>query len=837
MRTAVERPTPSPLLSPRSLRLPAVLMLVGALACLPACSSDSDPAEASDSSGVDADAQGSETTGGETTGGETTGGETIGGETSQHDVPVVVEPATVFHFETMPGQSPSRAPFPNDLYRSANGVITVGSLADDPIIGQIARPEILARFDEVIPTRNGFGHTASVFFFMADAPDPATLDGKATIITLAGPEAGRVVAADVFAATATHAIGVRPAWGDYLMANSTYAVLLSPGIATTGGISATAPADWTALTGDAAPADASQSMLDARGAYAPLRQWFSDADESPSDYVVGTVFTTEDVMPLGRKLIAAVDAFALQPVRKDVGYDAEGGAFTQADPVEGAGLPEYFGTAWGGWENVPGPWDGHRDEVALLPGFDEAYTGGTVFKGIGRVVNGSIEAPAFHFEIVEGQAQSAGFRYEGDGLAEPPTALVPFTLFLCESHLADPSNVPVSIFNHGGGALRANAISNATLNCRSGMATVALDMVFHGGRVANMWVPEEELIVPVGPDAHNVFTGKSAGDEGFVPDYVGDGGSAALSVGAMYAGAASFDPDIIEATLLQITADTYTLVRYLQAGDWSVVAPGLSFDTSKLMHASLSFGTSFTTALHALVDDFSGVVQSVGAGSMLGTTLAMSPTNAVAASGIVRLTMDLKTEPKELIAGAYRDMPLSVLQWLSERGDPLTWAPYVLRHRSDGHQVSVVGSASSWDETLNVGSELTYAAAYGLPIFTAGPEWTLDPTVPGADLVQATPLGAMETLSGNATFGDRTHSAAIFHLQASCHSHSIAPVCANTYVHPYPPVETRESKIAFDSPVCAWQTQVKAFHDSLLGGADHATIGAPAGTCEELYGD
>ena len=40
----------------------------------------------------------------------------------------------------------------------------------------------------------------------------------------------------------------------------------------------------------------------------------------------------------------------------------------------------------------------------------------------------------------------------------------------------------------------------------------------------------------------------------------------------------------------------------------------------------------------------------------------------------------------ELQAGGWRDPVVNLIQWLGEQGDPYTYAPYILRHRTDGFE-------------------------------------------------------------------------------------------------------------------------------------------------------
>ena len=727
---------------------------------------------------------------------------------------------SLFRFGTEAGQVPSEAPFPNDLYLTgAGGTIQVGSLAADPAFTGWAKPEVLASWDAYVAERTGWGILSTVWFPVTEGPDMASLEGRVTMVAIGGREDGRDVPVRVFYNADFGAVGVFPEWGHHLVGGTTYAVLIHQGV--------------TDSRGDLiAPPEAFTASLEAdSGPYADLAKWLQSSGHAlePADLVVATVFTTEDVLPFGRTWMAAVDAFVLEPPTRAVRWDAAGGAFVEAAIVEPEGLDAYFGVPEAPFDLNPGLWgSATRDRAADIAGYGKRYEGGTGHFDIGRVLNGSIVAPAFGFSDQAGEPRNV--RLNPDSSLK---AMIPFTLYLCADHAADPKKVPIAIFNHGGGALRTDALAYANANCQAGVATIALDMIFHGGRRQLALLADKKLIVPSEADTHNVFSGKSEGEAGYVPDHIGDPAGAAASVGPMYGLADAIDPMIVEGNLFTVTLDTYTLIRYLKEGDWSQVADGLSFDVSRLFHNSLSFGTCFTTALHALSDDISGIVSSAGSGGILAPTVTMGPVNAGQASGLLFVSLGLKTPPLEIQAGAWTDPVLSIHQWLHQRGDPVSWAPHVLRFR-DSPRPAYVTSTSSWDETLYHPAQLTFISALGVQSFTGGGEWTLDPTVPGAETIAAAspPSGG---ISLNASFDSETTTAVVFHRDKACHAMVVTSLCTESFVHPYPPITELEVPVASDSPICALHGQVIGFVQSILDGGP-AVVHAPSQTCAEVYG-
>ena len=693
--------------------------------------------------------------------------------------------------------------------------MSLPSLTADPVVSQLASAATIERFDTLSARHKGFGVASAVWFFLpAGAPDMSSLDGKVEIVAAGGADAGRTIPAQVFWSESAGALGVMPAWGEYMVPEATYLVLIKTGVTLADGTPLGASPGFAAAL--AAPA------------YAPLAAWLGSSGASASDYLVGTVLTTEPVLPLAQGVLAATDKFPLEKPTMRVRWEKKDQTFQTATPVEGAALDAYFGVPEAPFLTTPGAWGGDRDSAKNLSGYEKVYPGGTGHFRIGRVLNGSIMAPVFNHRMVGDTLTNTELDL---GTPSGLKAMIPFSLFLCEQHLQDPSNIPVVVFSHGGGAIRGDAIAVANAACTVGVATVAIDMIFHGGR--RVQLVTDGVIVPAEADQVNFYTGKKAGDPDYVTDWIGDPGAAAYSVGPMFGGSADLDPAVIEANFMQIIADTQMLIRLLKNGDWSGIQPGLGFDASKIFHASLSFGTSFHTALLALSMQLKGAITSVGTGNVLSANLTTAPSNAAAASALAWVVLGLKTGPEELTLGGYKDLALSIHQWLHSRADPLSFATYVLRNRPEPRPFSVLASGDSWDETLFSPPQLTYNAAFGTPVFTHGADWTLDTSVPGADRVTATPYTA--PLTGNLTVGATTYSAGLFFYARSCHAELVTALCGPTHKTPFPPLVPLDTPVVERAPTCALHGQIKEFLSSLLTGP-LGTITAPTATCDALYG-
>lgn len=729
----------------------------------------------------------------------------------------------------------SQAPFPNDVYRRGSAGLSVPSLATDPVFSKLTNAQALTMLDARMAERDGFGVSAAVHFYMNAEPDLGLLDGNAFLVTLSGPEVGTLVSVTPFWFAPGQILGLQPEFGSYLVPGSSYAAVVLAGAKTKDGETIEAPAEFLASVAAAEPAAPSAELTAMRAIMAPLRAYMSAESYADDAFVIATVFTTQTSLPYLHSVIDAADDFTLVPPTRRVVFDPASKAFVEAAPVEGADLEAYFGTPTGDFKYNPGRWaSGSRADAAALTG--APYTGGTLHHGIGRVINGSIVVPALNQVAADGAAKSRALTFDGGKASWTLNAMVPFSLFLCSDTLGDLSKRPVALFTHGGTSLRADAISLANVNCLSGIATIALDQPFHGGRTSTALIAADGLIVPTRKDDENVYTGLAKGAPGYVGDAIGDAGGATETVAPLFAIADRFDPAIIEANLLTIPFETKILVRYLKAGDWSQVQAGLSFDPDMIFHQSLSFGTSFTTSLIAISDDFRGIVNSVGSVMMVSANLPVAPNNAALAASILATTLGLSSTAGDLQAGAWRDPVIAMFQWFSERGEAVAYAPFVLRHREGTKALSVLSSSDSWDETLYSPPEISFNNAYGLPVFAPSAAWTLDASIPGAQSISGGPIAAAG-VSANLDFGGRKDSAGLFYNASSCHAELVAPLCAQTYETPHAPASKRATTLVFASPICQLQHQILEFNESLLAGPGPGTIVPPTGTCEDLYAD
>lgn len=747
-----------------------------------------------------------------------------GGDEKDAATPVVLPAGVqVFAYGLEPLQTVSLAPFPNDLYRGPEG-LEVAPLGSDPVLVTLAKELALTELDAAIDGRPGFGFAQPIQLFSKEPIALASLEERVHLIAMDGPEEGREVAVESWWSNEAKALSFFPAAGDWMMPDTTYVFAIDAGIMTDGG---------EKVGGTAAMAEVlSGERPDVHGVAwdraAPLRVWAAEHGIP----VVGTAFRTEPSLAPLEALLAAVKSAKLPAPTREVRYDVAASTMVDGASYEGAELDKLYGVPVAPFSTNPGSWDsGSRVNAKSISG--SKYAGGSLRGKIAKVIFGSITVPAFNF-VKEGTAAKLAPLVIENGVATASlTTLIPITVYLCEGNLANPQKLPVAIFTHGGTATRNNAAPLAAMNCQAGVATVAADLPFHGGRSEVTLL--DGRIVPKRADALNQLTGLGEGDAGFVPDGVGDPAGADVTVGNLFGLNVNLNPTIIEANLLSISTELAALVRLLGEGDWNAFHPGLTFDTKRLFLENLSFGTTFTAGYLALSDEWSVAVGSTGSGHVLGANLTVAPSNAALATTVVKAVLGLKSSNEVLAHGAYRDPIGGLYTWLAERGDSMAFAPYVLRHRKSKTARNILQSGDSWDETLSSPSQLRFNAALGLQVLESE-GWTIDPSIPGSATLVPTKAAA-ETRE-NITFDGVKHTAGIFFNADSCHAQLVTPLCKKNYEKVYPAVvELAPADVTVKvSPICALHAQALHALESVLGGASAATIIPPSGDCDAVYG-
>lgn len=554
-------------------------------------------------------------------------------------------------------------PWPSDLYRSESGQMAfIPGLQRVLENGDVLQPALM--------DLDGFARSAGALFFVDGAIDDASLpstweqanDPDASVLLVDvdrdSPERGRSYPAYGKFLPSLGCISVIPAPGVVLPRGVRHAAVLTDRVRTTGGArlvpSAALAATWQRppgqrdaterLYGDAADA------LVASGAVAGHQVIASMA-----------VFTTsrrvEELPALRERLRALPEPELL------LAHDA-------AAPYSVA----VFGTASApsltDWLGTP-----EKDETGReWPGGDNP--GGIAHDAIAVIASGAFVAPSFL------NAKTRHFERDvaGDAVLSDPTAKIPVTLVLPKSPMP-ATGYPVVIHGHGLSNNRGSMLSHANEIARAGFAMIGIDDVLHGARQG------------VADEANN-YKGTYQGPDG-IPD------SMTLPV-AFFGGFSDFvaTRDNFRQTIL----DQCSLVRLIQSSKLDLgplethgAAPGAKLDGTRIFWSGGSLGGivgSMTAAVEPEIRAFALHVPGASFVQLITTQSAkVAPLVTTLASGAFGVVGDEPLDEFQPLA--------NLLATVTEAGDPIGYAPHVLRDRLDGRQApDVMITYAAHDEVL-----------------------------------------------------------------------------------------------------------------------------------------
>ena len=432
-----------------------------------------------------------------------------------------------FHFSYEDLKHTSNLPFPNDLFLE-NGKVKLPEFSKDPILKDQANEEILVNYNSYVNDLNGFSFCSGIFFFVDDEPDLESFKEKVILINLKGEEVGKILPAAVYYSKSSKALLVMPKWGYSMMQDSVYGVLIEKGVKKKDGkeFNVSGAFNQLILKLDKDP-EAASKLAKARKKHELLRVYVqkSLADKK---FVVGTQFTTEEVISTLTKIKEEVLKYPLGKITNVVSYDTKNKKEITAKFFEGDDLKKYFGVVEEKFKHIPTNFTDLRDRenMKYLKDYGKVYKGGQATHGFWKVINGSFTAPSIHEKVEAGELKDSGFNMAALSSKKAHYNLIPFTLILCESHKNNLKNIPLFILNHGGGTTRQDITATANLGCSLGIATLAPDMIFHGGRTKTYLEKSKNLVYPIFEDKINIFLGTTSKDKDFQPDYIGDPSSA-----------------------------------------------------------------------------------------------------------------------------------------------------------------------------------------------------------------------------------------------------------------------------------------------------------------------
>lgn len=408
--------------------------------------------------------------------------------------------------------APLAIPFPSDLYRGGSdhsGPVT-DALTDWTLAGVTKQAQVM---QQAYAGLDGFGHTTGALFRVDFGETGVTLDPSTLPTTGAdclaetspvaiidvtdgGPATRLPCIASYFAPLDVLVIAPE---GSPLRGGRRYAVLVSDRIATTNGGHLGAAPDFSALLVRASIGPAATLYATAVDvALAALPGWSADHLAGAAVYSAHTEH---------RKLRGVRDAL----VRGDYGpaptfVSDEAGAAPYVARRFCAVAAQGCDATLEEWLGIPRR-DAQGQDLPGAPGdvgHPEDPTTGWPHDALGVVVQGSFDAPEFrrdwggsaapadgNFEFVDGAA-----KVQGGSVRIPVTIILPRT--------APPAGgYPVAIFSHGTPSNRQFVMTFANELARAGIATVAMDGLYHGVRIS------------AGADERNNYPGTWVGKDGF----------------------------------------------------------------------------------------------------------------------------------------------------------------------------------------------------------------------------------------------------------------------------------------------------------------------------------
>jgi hypothetical protein len=607
------------------------------------------------------------------------------------------------------GQALDAIPWPSDLLRDASGHIAIDRL---PLDDTALTPHLLA---DLATEQDGFGVITGAYFPIgelrrkafgavevdeaAGRVDAATLDGNVRLLPLRCGQ-DPVSAAEELpvyvhlrAQDRPQRIYARPQQGVVLKERCSYAYLVTSGVKTDRG-ALSAASDLRALLREEAP---EQRLTRAHEIFAPLRAALAlprpeGARPLPAidEIASATVFTTHS---LTRDYLAA--RAALVAAGRPLAQVSRIYARTPTAADDGS-LEELFGSP-----------------AVEQPGSDNP--GGIAHAAIDYVIHGSYETADYLggavFNPVTGVETTAIGLVErsGDAPRIKGSVRVPFSIVIPAG--ADLARLRFAIVQHGLGGERGSMFTVANTLAGRGVASIVIDLPFHGGRGASAG------------DSKHRFTG-AAGPDGLADD----GSDASLgffaTAGNPQAGLPGVHPAAIRAAFFQSTLDILQAFRLMAEGDLSAIGAReprlatLQIDATREAYVGESFGAMIGTIVSAFEPRLEAAVLDVGGGGTLFPLLLNSPSYAPV-FGIL-LNGSLGAHAGETDDPRDTDWGYNLAAMMLEAGDALALSPYVLAAQTwpvtsePDRACSVLQLSAYQDESVPNPANLALARGLGL---------------------------------------------------------------------------------------------------------------------------
>jgi len=535
-------------------------------------------------------------------------------------------------------------PFPTDAVRDG---VRLGRIAGlEAIAGR--NPDLVAAH---VAALDGFGVRPLVELFVDGELDPMSVPAHTTQLTDAAvlvdvdptsPERGRVIAMDWRYDPARRVLAGSPASGSVLREGTRHAAFVTTQLrAADGAAIATNPA-LTEIAGTSSPRWATTAE-----AYAGLTAELVSA-QGPGQIAGLAVFTTQHATA---PLIAARELLATTPA-PELAFATPALIF--------AGTPALDRILGRATRATDGPRAG-------LERWGNDNRTGIAHDHVGVIATGTISVVRFRGDDTgtDGPEDEA-FQLDANGTPRIiATDRIPIT-FILPAEPPPASGYPVVIYGHGLGAGRDQLLSFAEPLTSQGFAVIGIDMFGHGSRfdpiddVANM---SNQL---------RAFSGEASTPDGF-----GDRTGLATQLD-FFEGfrAVAAVRDAIRQSALDLSSVTQ-LVRRADLDLSALAGPGgvPRLDTRRIAYLGESFGTVVGTLFAAIEPDVDLFVLDVPGGGIVDLLMPTSAEIGAVALPYVETVFDPPT-PLD------RWNPLiGLMQAVIDGGDPLTYAPHVLRDR------------------------------------------------------------------------------------------------------------------------------------------------------------
>ncbi len=677
-------------------------------------------------------------------------------------------PGPSFSFQVaLPGEpiEIDELPFPNDLLIDDEGQLHMSS--ESMHFGAGANQEVIGLVAAAFEDDDCYGSSTGVILPMVglgegDALDPATLDDSS--VRMIDLQTGESVPIETHVRARQQQLYVRARIGTALAEGHTYAVIVQDGVALLSGQPLSIARDLRVVLADETSTD--PRLQSARRAYAPLREFLANEPLSRSSILAASVFTTCDFSGDMQAIRSVLDARPAPVLTLDQIWRA------------GAELDGLLGTP-------------ASDE----PGF--GHPDGVAHSQLAYLVRGTFSWPNFQSSTPNklGSWQRAS---NGAPMAKGED-LVPLTIAI-PAGLTSYADMPVVIFQHGLNGASSQLVSVANTLAARGIATIGIDIPFHGERYPRAVDNKHNFTGLAEPDGITDDTGPSP--VLYLFDLLGDENVAAL------------DPRVMTAGFAQGAIDVFGLVSLIESGDFGALVAqeaaldGISFQSDRIVYSSESFGGLIGTVALAFEPRLRAAFLAVAGGGVIADLVEKSPEVGDLFLPVLGGTFDVPLNQLDpLVDPAHTHRAFQLMGTLMSRSDPLAYATR-LRER----QIHMVLAAAYSDEIVSNQSSEALAAALGLPwlevpgVVESGPRYL----TPGELSVSQLPA------SNNVELEDGPRTQGFFELDPASHGMLTIRNGHRNYAIGFPPATPLADTEEFDNPTTELQTMLADFAESYI---------------------